>query len=167
MKKLCLAIMAVFMLMSPVSAQEEEDGDTGHALPRMVSFRSNHVNARSGPGSRYPIEWIYKQKNAPVEIVAEFELWRKIKDWEGAETWVHKAMLVNNRWVKMTKTGTANVYAKPQHDSRVIAKVEDQVIGKIEKCPEQKDFCLIRFSAIEGWVNRNDFYGVYPGEVIN
>jgi SH3-like domain-containing protein len=133
----------------------------------MVSLRSNLINARSGPGSRYPIEWIYKQKNAPVEIVAEFELWRKIKDWEGSETWVHKAMLVNKRWIKMTKPGTANVYAKPQNDSRVIAKVEDQVIGKVEKCPEQKDFCLIRFSAIEGWVNRNDFYGIYPGEVIN
>lgn len=67
----------------------------------------------------------------------------------------------------MTKKETANIYAKPQSDSRIIAKVEDQVIGKIEKCPEQKDFCLIKFSEFEGWVNRNDFYGVYPNETIN
>jgi SH3-like domain-containing protein len=167
MKKLYLAIIAMLLVAFPAKAQEEVDGDTGHSLPRMVSLRSNLINARSGPGSRYPIEWVYKQKNAPVEIVAEFELWRKIKDWEGSETWVHKAMLVNKRWIKMTKPGTSNIYAKPQSDSRVIAKVEDQVIGKVEKCPEQKDFCLIRFSSIEGWVNRSDFYGIYPGEVIN
>ena len=166
MKKLYFAIIAMLLLAIPAKAQEEEE-DVGHSLPRMVSLRSNLINARSGPGSRYPIEWVYKQKNAPVEIVAEFELWRKIKDWEGSETWVHKAMLVNKRWIKMTKPGTSNIYAKPQSDSRIIAKVEDQVIGKVEKCPEQKDFCLIRFSSIEGWVNRNDFYGIYPGEVIN
>ena len=41
----------------------------GRALPRMASLRSKLVNARSGPVSRYPIEWVYKQKNAlPVEI---------------------------------------------------------------------------------------------------
>ena len=166
MKRFCLILLALVYFVCPAFAQEE-DGDTGNNLPRMASFRSNHINARSGPGSRYPIEWIYKQKNAPVEIIAEFELWRKIKDWEGAETWVHKAMLTNKRWIKMTKKETANIYAKPQSDSRIIAKVEDQVIGKIEKCPEQKDFCLIKFSEFEGWVNRNDFYGVYPNETIN
>ena len=166
MKRFCLILLALVYFVCPAFAQEE-DGDTGHNLPRMASFRSNHINARIGPGSRQPIEWIYKQKNAPGEIIAEFELWRKIKDWEGAETWVHKAMLTNKRWIKMTKTETANIYAKPQSDSRIIAKVEDQVIGKIEKCPEQKDFCLIKFSEFEGWVNRNDFYGVYPNETIN
>lgn len=166
MTRFCLFLVAMICFALPVAAQED-DGDSGRTLPRMASFRSNHINARSGPGSRYPIEWIYKQKNAPVEIVAEFELWRKIKDWEGSETWVHKAMLTNKRWIKITKSGTADVFAKPQSDSRVIAKAEDQVIGKIEKCPEQKDFCLIKFSTMEGWVNRKDFYGVYPEEVIN
>ena len=42
-----------------------------------------------------------------------------------------------------------------------------QVIGKVEKCPEDKDFCLIKFASIEGWVQRGDFFGVYPGETIN
>ena len=166
MKKICLFLLAAFCFCMPAQAQED-DGDNGKNLPRMASFRSNHVNARSGPGSRYPIEWIYMQKNAPVEIISEFELWRKIKDWDGSETWVHKAMLNNKRWVKITKSGVADIHAKPQSDSRVIARVESEVIGKVEKCPEQKDFCLIKFSTIEGWVNRNDFYGVYPNETIN
>lgn len=166
MKRLCLIILAMFCMTISQPAQSEETS-SGRALPRMVSFRSNYVNTRSGPGGRYPIEWIYKQKNAPVEIIAEYEAWKKIKDWEGSESWVHQQMLTNKRWVKITKKGTANIYAKPQATSRIIAKVEDQVIGQVEKCPEQKDFCLIKFSQMEGWVNRFDFFGVYPDEVIN
>ena len=67
----------------------------------------------------------------------------------------------------MTRQGTSNIYAKPEADAKIIAKVEDQVIGEVEKCPEGKDFCLIKFATLEGWVNRNDFFGVYPGEVID
>ena len=40
----------------------EEESESGLALPRMVSLRSSLINVRSGPGSRYPIEWVYKQK---------------------------------------------------------------------------------------------------------
>lgn len=165
MKNLCVMILFLLTFASFASAQETENEN--QTLPRMASFRSDYINARSGPGTRYPIEWIYKQKHAPVEIVSEFELWRKIKDWEGSETWVHKAMLQNQRYIKMTKPGVANIYAKPEADSKIIAKVENEVIGRVEKCPPQKDFCLIKFSSIEGWVNRSDFYGVYPNETID
>ena len=67
----------------------------------------------------------------------------------------------------MTKPGVANIYAKPEADSKIVAKVENEVIGRVEKCPVQKDFCLVKFSTIEGWVNRADFYGVYPNEIID
>ena len=92
-----------------LTAQAEEESESGLALPRMVSLRSSLINARSGPGSRYPIEWVYKQKGAPVEIIAEFELWRKIKDWEGTESWVHKAMLSGRRFVKVVNAGENNM----------------------------------------------------------
>ncbi len=112
----------------------EEESESGLALPRMVSLRSSLINVRSGPGSRYPIEWVYKQKGAPVEIIAEFELWRKIRDWEGSETWVHKAMLSGRRFIKVINPGENNIYAKPENTSRIIAKAEDGVVGEIEKC---------------------------------
>ena len=167
MKTFLAGVMMFLSLAAPVWAGGDAESDSGRALPRMASLRSKLVNARSGPGSRYPIEWVYKQKNAPVEIIAEFDLWRQIRDWEGSETWVYKPMLSNKRWIKMTNAGTSNIYAKPKLDAKVIAKVEDQVIGEIEKCPEGKDFCLIKFSSAEGWVQRGDFFGVYPGETIN
>ena len=143
-----------------------DDGETGLALPRMASLRSNMINARSGPGARYPISWVYRQKYAPVEIVAEFELWRKIRDWEGSETWVHKAMLSGRRFIKVINPGENNIYAKPESDSRVIAKVEDGVVGEIDKCPTPDGMCLIKFDTVKGWMPRSGLFGIYKNEVI-
>ena len=168
MKKVLLLLLlpcAVFYGYSSF-ANSSEEGESGKTLPRMVSLRSNLINARTGPGARYPIEWVYMQKGAPVEIVAEYEMWRKIKDWEGSTTWVHKTMLSGNRAVKVVSPGENNIYAKPDPKSKIIAKVEDQVIGEIDKCPSNEDFCLINFSGVKGWILRSHLFGVYPKENI-
>ena len=107
------------------------------------------------------------KKTAPVEIIAEFELWRKIRDWEGSETWVHKSMLSGARTIKMTAKGESNIYNQPDYNAKVIAKVEDQVVGKVLKCPSGSSFCLIKFDTIEGWVPKRHFFGVYGDEVID
>ena len=146
--------------------QSANDGESGLSLPRFVSLRSNHINARSGPGSRYPIEWVYMQKSAPVEVVAEFELWRKIKDWQGSETWVHKSMLVGKRFAKVTTLGENNIYAKQDDKSKVVAKVEDETIAEIVKCTKSSDFCLVKFNSVEGWMPRQSLYGIYEEEQI-
>lgn len=168
MKKFCFIAFALLLTSQPAMGQgAAEESDNGLTLPRMVAFRSNLVNARSGPGSRYPIEWVYKQKGAPVEIISEFDLWRKVRDWEGSETWVHKSMLNNARQAKIVAEGLTSVYAKPLTDAKIIANVEKEVIGKIQKCPEPKEFCLIKFDGAEGWVKRSALFGVYPDETIN
>lgn len=162
-------ITAAFLLCFGFSAsagQEDSNNETGLPIPRMVSLRSSLINVRSGPGSRYPIEWVYKQKGAPVEIISEFELWRKIRDWEGTETWVHKAMLSGRRFVKVTTPGENNIYAKPEEGAKIIAKVEDGVVGEVEKCPDKDGMCLIKFDSVKGWMPRQDLFGIYENEVI-
>ena len=52
-------------------------------LPRFVATKSSEVNARTGPGIKYPIEWIFIKKGEPLEITAEFEQWRYVKDIKG------------------------------------------------------------------------------------
>src|SRR5258706_546116 len=66
-------------------------------LPRFVSLKSEEANVRTGPGTRYPIQWVYHRAGMPVEIVEEYDLWRKIRDVEGTTGWVHKTMLAGNR----------------------------------------------------------------------
>ena len=167
--RIIFSVLALLMIsFSPVRAQGPADeGETGLTIPRFVSLRSNHINARSGPGARYPIEWVYMQKSAPVEIIAEFELWRKIKDWQGSESWVHKSMLSGKRSVKVITPGENNVYAKDDFKAKIIAKVEDEVVGEIEKCPVNNSFCKIKFASITGWVPRQNLYGIYPEEMID
>ena len=167
--RIIFSVLALLMIsFSPVRAQGPADeGETGLTIPRFVSLRSNHINARSGPGARYPIEWVYMQKSAPVEIIAEFEFWRKIKDWQGSESWVHKSMLSGKRSVKVITPGENNVYAKDDFKAKIIAKVEDEVVGEIEKCPVNNSFCKIKFASITGWVPRQNLYGIYPEEIID
>lgn len=168
MKNLILFFAAFLFFAFPAFAQEEQDNDPASGeIPRMVSLRSSQVNARSGPGSRYPVEWIYEQKNAPVEIIAEFELWRQIKDWEGSTSWVHKAMLSSRRMAKITTPGEVGIYAKADYESKLIARVEDGSVGEIRKCPSNSSFCLLKFKNIEGWVAKGNFFGAYPDEVID
>ena len=168
MKSLFMAAALLLFSFGNASAQNLiDDGETGLAIPRFASLRSNHINARSGPGARYPIEWVYMQKSAPVEIIAEFELWRKIKDWQGSESWVHKSMLTGKRFVKVITPGENNIYAKDDYNAKVIAKVEDEVVGEIKKCPVNTNFCLIQFGNVDGWMPRQNLYGIYPDEIID
>lgn len=150
-----------------VMAAEPDNGESGLQLPRMVSLRSNTINGRSGPDTKYPIEWVYKQKGAPVEIVNEYGLWRKIKDWEGSESWVHKSMLSGRRFVKVMTPGENNIYNNDDYQAKVIAKVEDGVIGEIKKCRKGNAFCLVQFGTVEGWVPKNILFGVYEDENID
>ena len=41
--------------------------------PRFAAIRNNQVNMRTGPGEKYPIKWVYKEKHFPVEIIDEYE----------------------------------------------------------------------------------------------
>ena len=79
------------------SAAAQQRKGSGLPIPRFASLRSDEVNVRTGPGPRYPIDWVFKRKAMPVEIVAEFENWRKIRDWQGASGWVHQSLLSGKR----------------------------------------------------------------------
>jgi SH3-like domain-containing protein len=141
-------------------------GETsGLPLPRFVSLRSDEVNLRTGPGVRYPIDWIYARKDLPVEVIAEFEAWRKIRDWQGTEGWVHQSMLTGRRM--MVVMGQArSLRSSDAESSDPVAVVEAGVLGRILQCPRNRDFCRIEVDRIQGWMRRDEIWGVYKGEWI-
>ena len=81
----------------PVPAAPLKGSNTGLPLPRFASLRADAVNLRSGPGTRYPIQWVYKRRDLPVEIEREFDVWRLVQDSDGVKGWVHQATLVGTR----------------------------------------------------------------------
>ena len=70
---------------------------SGLPVPRFVSLKSDRVNVRAGPNKDQDVRWVYTRAGMPVEITAEFENWRRIRDWEGAEGWVYHSLLSGKR----------------------------------------------------------------------
>ena len=138
------------------------------AIPRFVSFRKNETNLRHGPGKQFPIRYVYRIKNYPVEIVDEYDLWRQIREVDGTLGWVHRRMLSGARYILITEDTV--IFKKPNHNSPIIGYVKKNVLGKLEKCPPNDKMCLVSFvfqdKKYTGWVPKEDFYGVYSHEVI-
>jgi SH3-like domain-containing protein len=130
-------------------------------LPRWASLASAEVNLRVGPGERYPIDWVAKQKNMPVEIVQEFENWRKVKLQDGTTGWAHRAMLTGTRFATI-KQGSQLLYRQPDDKTAVQAKAQKGALLRLEKC--QKDWCLAGAQGFEGWVPKTGLWGVYADE---
>ncbi len=139
---------------------------SGLPLPRFASLRSDEVNLRTGPGQRYPIDWTYTRKDVPVEIIAEFDVWRKIRDWQGTEGWVHQGMLSGRR-AMVVVGGIHPLRSQDQDSADPVATVEQGVFGRIVQCPRNKDFCKVAIGTAEGWLKRDEIWGVYKSEWID
>lgn len=171
MRRLFFALTLLALLPpAPAAAQRESEtaeasppGRTGLPLPRFVSLRSAEVNLRTGPGFRYPIEWVYRRSGQPVEIVDEYDTWRRIRDWEGTSGWVHQSMLQGRRTARVT-AGEQVLRREPGMGAPAVARVAPGAIGGLGLCRD--GWCRLDFSGFVGWLPRDSFYGVYPDEVL-
>jgi SH3-like domain-containing protein len=80
-----------------VAKARAAEGPSGLPLPRFVTTRSTPVNVRVGPGIKYEVAWVYLKAGTPVEIIQEFDTWRKIRDVDGSEGWLHQNLLQGSR----------------------------------------------------------------------
>lgn len=158
-----LAGLALALALSSGSADAQTDRpDKAGKLPRFASLKSDDVNVRTGPGPRYPVDWKFVRRDMPVEIVAEFETWQKVRDWEGTEGWVHHSMLSARRNVMVTGDKVQELYRKPEEDAPVVARTEPGVIGQLQQC--ESSWCRVQMRKVTGWIRRDAIWGVYPDE---
>jgi len=142
--------MLVFLLLLPFAAHAQDapangQDNTSHLpLPRFASLRSGEVNMRTGPGTRYPIEWVYTLRGLPVEITAEYDIWRRIKDPEGVEGWVNKTELTGRR-AAITTGGNHDMRDGRDDTSPPLAHLEQGAVGELISC--QIDWCKVKFGA--------------------
>ena len=173
---LCLAFAAfvAFLSASPgpganaqttaKSTSTQQRMGSGLPIPRFASLRSDEVNVRTGPNTRYPIDWVFKRKAMPVEIVAEYENWRKIRDWQGASGWVHQSLLSGKRSF-IVPAKAASLHKTPAASAEVVAKLDPEVVGEIRSCVG--DWCRVKVPTASGWIERTSMWGVYKSEPIN
>ena len=147
-------------LLAAVDAAAEP-GASGLPLPRFVSLSADRANLRTGPGFRYPIAWVFLRRAMPVEVVGEFEQWRRIRDRDGAEGWIHKALLSGRRTVTVIG-GERGLRSDPHAASPLRARAEAGVQGRLLAC--RGDWCELRTGGVRGWMPRGHLWGVYAGE---
>jgi SH3-like domain-containing protein len=131
-------------------------------VPRFVSLHSDKVNLRTGPGRQYPIEWVLTRKDMPVEIIAEFEHWRRIREWDGTVGWVQEHMVHGERFAIVKKGDERALYAGPDPASALVARAEPGVIARLDEC--RGPWCRIDAAGFSGWIQRADIWGAYPDE---
>lgn len=134
-------------------------------LPRFASIRAKKVNIHVGPGTQYPSVWQIVRPGLPVEITAEFDTWRKIKDFDNTEGWVHKSMLCGVRTICFLHTRTT-LRDQPTEGALIKAYIEPQVIARVVRCDQA--WCEISLKSQnksqKGWVLKKQIWGVYDHE---
>ncbi|MBC8049993.1 MAG: hypothetical protein H7X92_07600, partial [Chitinophagales bacterium] len=99
LSRLCLHLLAPAILIAVAGlaaaqqAPERKIGPSGQPLPRFVSLKADEVSVRKGPGWDHGIAWVFRRAGLPVEVIAEFDVWRQVRDSESATGWVHGRLL--------------------------------------------------------------------------
>jgi len=139
---------------------------TGLPLPRFVSLKQKLVNVRRGPSLEHGVAWVFTRKSLPVEIIAEFDRWRRIRDSEGAEGWVYHGLLAGRRTViaaPWAKGKIMQLLASASATGDLVARISSGALGELKSCDGK--WCYTDFGGYEGYVSQETLFGVYPGEV--
>jgi len=140
---------------------------TGLAVPRFVSLRPSDTPMREGPGKNHAIRWIYKVEGLPVEVTAEFENWRRIRDADGTEGWVYHSRLAGRRTAMVrtkAKDGLVPLYREPSETQGMSAKLKEGVLASVENC--DGTWCRLHGDGFSGYARETELWGVYPREVV-
>ena len=119
-----------WLSLGGVAAGRSVGSVTGLPLPRYASLKTDRVNLREGPSKDHATKWVFQRAGLPVEITAEFDIWRKVRDSEGAEGWVLHSLLSGRRTalVGVGKKGDVfKIYAQPRGERR---RRRDPAVGR-------------------------------------
>ena len=158
LRRAIIALITATLFLGAAHAAEKSE-----PLPRFVSLRADVVNLRTGPGGRYPVEWVYRRKGLPVEILAQHDQWRQVRDWQGTEGWVHERLVTNARTI-IVKGAQRVMRAEPEAKAPPVAKLDPGVIARLLEC--RNAWCRIEADSLKGWLRRDEIWGVYPDEVV-
>jgi SH3-like domain-containing protein len=164
------AAMAALLTFTSAVGPTRAANDTvssGLPVPRFVSLKVDRVNVRGGPDKDHDVTFIYTRLGWPVEITAEFENWRRIRDADGSEGWVYHSLLSGKRTAAVqlkSKTDLAPLHAKADAKSPVTAQLQVGVLGTVKSCTGA--WCRIAGDGFDGWIEQKDLWGVYPTEKI-
>ena len=156
-----ILLFVVLFSLAAIAAEDKNNSVSGLPIPRFVSLKADKVHMRVGPGKDYPIEWVYVKRGLPVEIIAEYDVWRKIRDHQGTEGWVKQQNLTGRR-MGISIIDTQPLLRRAEEKSPVLAQIETGVLVRLLEC--DSNWCRVEVSGFRGYVKRAGLWGIYPGE---
>jgi SH3-like domain-containing protein len=158
-------IFIVFFVCISFNLYGKTGSVTGLEIPRFVSLKSNDVNLRVGPSTNYPIQLKYISQNLPVEIIDEFDVWRKARDHNGMIGWLHKSLIKGERFILTgyKNEKEINLYNRP--NGKIIGIIKKNNILDLEIC--LINWCKVSQNKIKGWLLKKNVWGVYDFEIYN
>ncbi len=167
-----VVVLAAWLLgVSAITASSAKDSaltSSGLPVPRYVSLKSDHVNVRAGPTKDNDVAWVYTRSGLPVEITAEFENWRRVRDSEGAEGWVYHSLLSGRRTAVITmksRDDLAPLYERADATSAVTARLQAGVVAQVKHCGA--GWCHVLGNGFDGWIEQQRLWGVYADEKLD
>src|SRR5271165_6783544 len=162
-----LAILAALAAGPTLALADPVGPVTKLPLPRFASLKTDRVNLREGPSKDHPTKWVYQRAGLPVEITAEFEIWRKVRDSEGVEGWVLHSLLSGRRTALVTpsrKAENSQIYVRPSESADLAATLQSGVIVNVRNCDGA--WCLVDGDGFKGYIQQIKLWGAYPNEKI-
>lgn len=165
---LSVAVLVLVCGTDGFAAKETPVTTSGLPVPRYVSLKSDNVNVRAGPTKDNDVSWIFTRAGLPVEITAEYENWRRIRDSEGSEGWVYHSLLSGRRTAVVTmkqKDDLAPIHARADISSDVAARLQAGVVTQVKRC--LSGWCRVFGAGFDGWIEQQRLWGVYADEKLD
>jgi len=169
---------ALLLILAPLLSQHAAAGLSGQTsrsvaratpsglpVPRFASLKAERVFVRQGPSNENPVSWVYVRKGWPVEVIAEQDVWRRIRDKNGQMGWIHSRLLDGTRTAVVEGTSMRALRRKPEEGARPVAWAEPGVLLRLKRC--QASWCEVEGQdSVDGWLERGALWGLLPGERI-
>ena len=152
--RLALASLVFALAALPAPAADTQ--------PYFASIKNEKTYMREGPGDNHRIKWIYHRKGLPVEVIASYDVWRRVRDMDGEIGWIHMALLSRERTAVVMGAGETAVYGRADAKTAVVAEARSGAVGRLKRCGPLS--CEVKFDGAEGWVERTHLWGVHDGE---
>jgi SH3-like domain-containing protein len=162
-------LLAALVSFAPARAADGTSAGSASGLPvpRFVSLKSDRVNLREGPSKDHRTSWVFQRAGLPVEITAEFETWRRIRDSDGSEGWVLHSLLSGRRTALVApweKKASLPLYGRASLNGEVMAQLQPGVLANVKRC--DGPWCRLTGQGFDGWMPQDKLWGVYPNEKV-
>src|SRR4051812_17065649 len=163
MTRIAVIILMLVALTSGAPAAPEKVLRPEKIL-RYVSQRTDKAYLREGPTFAHKVLWVYRHRGYPFAVIAQFDVWRRVRAADGTVGWMSASMLSDQRTVLVTGKGRAKIFAGAE-GGRIVALADPGATAALKACT--RGACQVRGEGIDGWIPRNRIWGVAPNEVFD